>query len=337
MSVSSFETIFDSGFAPQASVILPLYQQSDFLEESINSVLAQIQVSIEILISDDCSGDDTFHTAKCVVIKWLENNYNCPHVIRLRQGKTRLLPRNHRQYLSNCATCDIIIEMHGDDISFSTRVAIILGLFSRTPSASCIISRFVPFSNGGKLHECNPSKAKIIVDRVNTESCIKYNTVTVGRYLIGACLAWKRSFLLPFRPLNTKWLACAHDRLIAYRSSLTGMVLIPRTPLLFRRIHHGQAGIQMSYLDHVGDQTSCEVVWPLHRVLALKSMSEDLYLIWRKKYLSDEDYLPLKSLLAQQSSIALEDLSKAYAHNSSLGLRLACLTDDSVSRLRLEP
>ena len=45
------------------SVIIPTYRRYEMLKEAINSVLAQTYQDIEIIVVDDCSGDDTAQIA----------------------------------------------------------------------------------------------------------------------------------------------------------------------------------------------------------------------------------------------------------------------------------
>ena len=41
------------------SVIMPTYNASQFLADSIESVLSQTYTNLELLITDDCSSDET--------------------------------------------------------------------------------------------------------------------------------------------------------------------------------------------------------------------------------------------------------------------------------------
>lgn len=49
---------------PDLSVVIPAYEQADYLADTIRSVLGQADVSFELLVSDHASSDDTFDVAR---------------------------------------------------------------------------------------------------------------------------------------------------------------------------------------------------------------------------------------------------------------------------------
>jgi len=49
---------------PLVSVLLPVYNGARFLSEAIESILAQSYDNFELLIADDCSGDDSLAIAE---------------------------------------------------------------------------------------------------------------------------------------------------------------------------------------------------------------------------------------------------------------------------------
>lgn len=51
---------------PHVSVIMPLYNSSSFMEESIRSVLDQTYTDFELILVDDCSTDDTLAMARAL-------------------------------------------------------------------------------------------------------------------------------------------------------------------------------------------------------------------------------------------------------------------------------
>ena len=57
---------------PLVSVCIPTYNRAEFLEETIESVLAQTFTDYEIVISDNCSTDNTEE----VVQKYVANGHN---------------------------------------------------------------------------------------------------------------------------------------------------------------------------------------------------------------------------------------------------------------------
>mgnify|MGYP004595552383 CR=1 FL=1 len=49
---------------PHISVIVPVYNSSDYLEECLGSILGQSEPNIELIVVDDCSTDDSLNIAR---------------------------------------------------------------------------------------------------------------------------------------------------------------------------------------------------------------------------------------------------------------------------------
>lgn len=69
------------------SIVLPVYNGSQYLRESIDSILAQTYTNWELLILDDCSTDDSPRIAK-------EYEQNDPRIHYYRNPRNLRLPRN---------------------------------------------------------------------------------------------------------------------------------------------------------------------------------------------------------------------------------------------------
>ncbi|AMK76457.1 MULTISPECIES: glycosyltransferase family 2 protein [Methylomonas] len=65
----------------KVSVIIPAYNASQYIRESILSAIGQVNISLEIIVCDDCSGDNTVNIVKQMMkddsrIELLVNNSN---------------------------------------------------------------------------------------------------------------------------------------------------------------------------------------------------------------------------------------------------------------------
>ena len=69
------------------SIVLPVYNGAKYLRESIDSVLAQTYTNWELLIVDDCSGDETPEIAR----EYAEKD---PRIHYYRNEQNLRLPRN---------------------------------------------------------------------------------------------------------------------------------------------------------------------------------------------------------------------------------------------------
>ena len=99
---------------PLVSVLIPIYNVSPYIEESINSILNQTYTNIEIIAIDDCSTDNTFEIVKSMAtkdrrLKVLKNSVN------LKISKTL----NIAYKLSKG---EFILRMDGDDVSSEDRI-----------------------------------------------------------------------------------------------------------------------------------------------------------------------------------------------------------------------
>lgn len=103
----------DKSIIPKISVLMPVYNCRQFIEESVNSILTQTFTDFEFIIVDDCSTDGTFE-----YLQSLSDN----RIIIIRK------PQNTGLAISLNIGLEIakgiyIARMDGDDISFVDRFA----------------------------------------------------------------------------------------------------------------------------------------------------------------------------------------------------------------------
>lgn len=91
------------------TIIMPTYNDSSTITESINSILEQTYQNWELLISDDGSTDDT----KKVVQELVKNNKECRITYFYHENKDQL---NAIMQVMPAMTGDIIYILHSDDI-----------------------------------------------------------------------------------------------------------------------------------------------------------------------------------------------------------------------------
>jgi glycosyltransferase involved in cell wall biosynthesis len=111
---------------PLVTIILFAYNQEQYIREAIKSMFSQTYSNLEIILSDDCSFDNTFN-----IMKEMANNYKGRHNLILIQNKVNLgLIKHVNKVITEKAKGEIIVISAGDDISFSNRVEKTLEIFN---------------------------------------------------------------------------------------------------------------------------------------------------------------------------------------------------------------
>jgi len=92
---------------PKVTIMIPTYNQANMIHRAIESSLMQDYINIEIIISDDCSTDNTYEIVKKYFsydkIKYFRNKTNLGRV------------KNYKFTLENYATGDWVVNLDGDD------------------------------------------------------------------------------------------------------------------------------------------------------------------------------------------------------------------------------
>jgi glycosyltransferase involved in cell wall biosynthesis len=114
------------------SILMPNYNKAEFLAEAINSVLAQSYNYWELLILDDCSGDDSV-----VVIKKLLGDKRIQFFMNKKNiGKTRSLKK-----LVGEAKGEIIVELDSDDALSPEALSLVSMTYDKNPGCGLVYSQ----------------------------------------------------------------------------------------------------------------------------------------------------------------------------------------------------
>jgi glycosyltransferase involved in cell wall biosynthesis len=97
---------------PLVSVIIPTYNSSKFIKETINAVLVQTMQDFEIVVVDDCSTDNTVR---------LIESYHDPRIRIYQNSRNMGIPYTHNRLIELATTNYIAIQDH-DDISYPHRL-----------------------------------------------------------------------------------------------------------------------------------------------------------------------------------------------------------------------
>ena len=90
----------------KVTIMIPTYNQAGYIQEAIESALAQTYPEIEVIVGDDASTDDTMQVVASIKdrrLKYVRNPLNL--------GRTK----NYRNLLGNHACGDFVVNLDGDD------------------------------------------------------------------------------------------------------------------------------------------------------------------------------------------------------------------------------
>lgn len=296
MAQAGFQVMVAGQGTPQVSVLLPTYRAT-YITQALASLLAQRAVTLELLISDDASGDDTPRRIRRQLA-----DYHGPHRVLLRQGQKRL-QLDHFALLAEAATGEVVIMAHDDDVALPQRACKVLELFMNTGadviSSNCLLINAKGEPAGPRI-EAQPTgfiAVEEIIEQVWLPPCL------------GATLAWRRGVYADFPRLDSRYLPAGHDCLIPFRGALRNGFYYTAEPLLQRRHHTGQWSNRL--LDRSSRLTSEEAraVWLLgvgvamHKDIAYRQVQTAALSSSEQERLAQLDALVTQSIIRQATTM----------------------------------
>lgn len=198
------------------SVCMATYNGATYIIEQMNSILNELQVSDEVIVSDDHSTDRTVELIKSLNDDRINIIYN----------------ENEKGYASNFenaishSTGDIIFLSDQDDVWVKGKVNLMMKALE---TADLAISDAEIVDKDLNCIE----KSHFALFGVKIGFWVNF---TKTRY-IGACMAFKRHMLKKLLPMPTKRKYCAHDYWIAMVGEAYYKVALVDIPLLKYRRH----------------------------------------------------------------------------------------------------
>lgn len=138
---------------PRASILMPAYNNGKYLNEAIDSMLAQTFTDFELIVLDDGSIDNTQEVVTA---------YTDPRVVYQRSQQNLGLAHNLNIGLK-MARGEFIVRMDGDDISLPNRLQVQIDYLTSHPSidlCSCGLQKFGQEEDIW-LRETDPEEVKI--------------------------------------------------------------------------------------------------------------------------------------------------------------------------------
>ena len=198
------------------SLLIISYNQEKFIEYALMSALCQEYNNYEIVISDDCSTDNTWD----IIERTLQNvNFKKPNIILNRNNENLGIVRNFQKALS--LTKGIwIVGMAGDDISKPNRLKVINELSQINEHIYAI----------GTGYDIINSRGKYLAKNV---WCVR-NEINLPMYP-GFSAAIKRDTFLQFPEINSN--IQSEDIIYTLRAFELGGILLSNVSTVKYRIH----------------------------------------------------------------------------------------------------
>ena len=217
-------TVDDAGSGSIAATVLVIaYRMRDTIAEAIASALAQT-VRCEIIVSDDCSGDDTLEAAQAAV-----TGYVGPHRLCVRSTARNLGLCGHLNELAGIARGDVLIFLAGDDVAYPQRVERLLAEMSTQPDAMVVGSAVDDIDVHGKTIAARMRGLPARLDQRWFLRRGKLQTV------LGASMAVRRTLITGLPPLQ----GTVEDNMLSLRAALLGTCrCLPVALLGYRRHDH---------------------------------------------------------------------------------------------------
>ena len=208
---------------PTVSVLMPVFNTSQYLKEAMDSILSQTFTDFELIVLNDCSPDD----AEDVL-----DTYSDPRIVRYR-GEKNVGLSNILNVGIELARGEFIARMDSDDLSLPERLQVQVNFMKSHPDIDLVSVGMQLF--GAKqdvwLREQNPEKVKI-------------NALFFSPILHASSLWRKDSFEkcgLRFR----QEMVPAEDYDLWTRALVKGLKLVNLRQVLYKyRIHPQQATTQ---------------------------------------------------------------------------------------------
>ncbi len=211
---------------PKVSVCMPVYNGSDYIADSIQSVLSQTYENFHLIVCDNCSTDNTEEVVK---------NFKDPRITYVRNSKNLGLVGNANRCLE-LADGKYVHILHHDDIMLPENLELKVRILDEHPKVGLVHSDALLIDQEGKTLDFSyfkDSKTDYIEDGRKVFQRYIMNMHIGASFFIGAVLARRDCYLklggfnpiLPTTNDNEMWMrillfydaACIGKPLVKYR------------------------------------------------------------------------------------------------------------------------
>lgn len=114
------------------SIVIPTYNQEDFIAKTLTSVLDQTYSDLEVIVADDCSTDSTVE----IVMGFAQRDNR---IRLLLAEKNRGIPNNFNKAFDE-VNGEFVAFLGGDDVMFPTKIEKLIHILKTNPEAGLVYS-----------------------------------------------------------------------------------------------------------------------------------------------------------------------------------------------------
>lgn len=202
------------------------YNHKDFIEECLRSVWAIEYSNLEIIISDDCSKDDTFY----LIENFVQSNPS-KHTIILNKNTENMGIGAHVDKIFKMASGEFIANLGGDDV-IKDPLYIKNNLIRFHDNENLMMMDF----NGIIINQKGESKGAVF-SKSFEEKCFDFNDYIQHKKVLSFAPGriFRRILIEQYPSFSSK--CPTEDSILVLRALIAGQLLIKNVPVVFYRKH----------------------------------------------------------------------------------------------------
>lgn len=210
---------------PLVTFALFAYNQENYIREAVEGAFSQTYSRLEIILSDDCSSDETFR-----IMGEMASSYRGPHRIVLNRNEKNLGMGRHYSKVMEMASGEFVALAAGDDISLPDRIVQMVRVFEGLPNVSCVSFGIIPFK------DTRPSEMVVGSETIK-KITLRHFATDSGCHPNAPARGFRKHAHDYFGPLSPD--CPVEDTPNLLRCLLHGDCLFVSTPSVLYRIHGG--------------------------------------------------------------------------------------------------
>jgi hypothetical protein len=230
---------------PLVTFTVSTYNQERFIREAVEGAFAQTYSPLEILLSDDCSTDQTF-----AIMRDMAATYRGPHKVVLNRNARNMGVTEHINYLTQAMSGEFFVGSAGDDVSLPERTAKCVDRWlssGRTSMAvysdAVVIDEFGALQHGNYFQVVSRNEGDVVAVRVTSSNgVVRVGPLSDPRgfldgWILGATSGYDRKVFKLFKKLRPG--VIQEDIIFPLRALILGNISYIDEPLVRYRRYSG--------------------------------------------------------------------------------------------------